>query len=315
MNRIRTAAAVLVLASLGPGCGGSRSSTTPTTPTSPSAPGAPPPLPADLSPSLTAMLQGLSAYIALALQTNEDNLPRNPQIPAQIQAKITMLQNPSLPADIINGRRWAEIGVPSSGGRSVPISTVFALESMRAEAGQALQTLAPVLALLEEFFAQPFPTPAIRLWYGFVIGNSGGGGSISSEDRTTYEARTGSSRLPYDAILCHELGHSYIDNESLTQFLEIYAYNIIRTGATDPLTWSYTRSWTPDGAANQDSAALMDIYKAIGPETMKRAYRAIYPLRPGYGQPLSTDVIQAFVAQVPESLKPSVAAKLAKVTF
>ena len=43
----------------------------------------------------------------------------------------------------------------------------------------------------------------------------------------------------------------------------MYAYNIIRTGATDPLTWSFTRSWSPDAATNQDSAAVMDIYKAI----------------------------------------------------
>jgi hypothetical protein len=261
------------------------------------------------------MLQGLSAYIAQALQTNQDSLPRNPQNSAQIQAKIAMLQNPSLQADIINGRRWAELEVPSSGGRSIPISTVFALESMRAEAGQALQTLGPVLPVLEEFFDRPFPTPAIRVWYGFVIGNSGGGGSIYSEDRTTYEARTGPSRLPYDAILCHELGHSYIANESLAQFLEMYAYNIIRTGATDPLTWSSTRNWVPDDPANQDSAAVMDVYKAIGPEAMKRAYRAIYPLQPAYGQPLSSDVVQAFVAQVPASLQSTVAAKLAKVTF
>jgi hypothetical protein len=205
--------------------------------------------------------------------------------------------------------------VPSSGGRSIPISAVFALESMRAEAGQALQTLGPVVPVLEEFFDRPFPAAAIRLWYGFVIGNSGGGGSIYAEDRTTYETRTEPSRLPYDAILCHELGHSYIPNESLTQFLEMYAYNVIRTGATDPLTWSYTRSWIPDAPANQDSAAVMDIYKAIGPETMKRAYRATYPLEPAYGQPLSSAVVQAFVAQVPASLQSTVAAKLAKVTF
>jgi hypothetical protein len=261
------------------------------------------------------MLQGLSAYIGQALQTNQENLPRNPSSAVQIQAKIAMLQNASLQADILNGRRWAEIGVASTGGRSIPISTVFALESMRAEASQALQTLGPVVPVLEDFFDRPFPTAAIRVWYGFVVGNSGGGGSIYTEDRTTYETRTDSSRLPYDAILCHELGHSYIPNESFTQFLEMYAYNVIRAGATNPLTWSYTRNWVPDAAANQDSAAVMDIYKAIGPEAMKRAYRAIYPLEPAYGQPLSPAVVQAFLGQVPASVQPQIMAKLAKITF
>ena len=52
-----------------------------------------------------------------------------------------MLQNRSLRADIITGRRWAELEVPSSGGRAIPISTVFPLESMRGETGQALQTI------------------------------------------------------------------------------------------------------------------------------------------------------------------------------
>ena len=186
---------------------------------------------------------------------------------------------------------------------------------MRVESGQALQTLGPVLPVLEEFFDRPFPTPAIKVWYGFVIGNSGGGGSIYTEDRTTYETRTGPSRLPYDAILSHELGHSYVPNESLTQFLEMYAYNVLRTGATDPVTWSYTRNWIPDATANQDSAAVMDIYKAIGPETMKLAYRAMYPLQPAYGQPLSPAVVQAFLAPLPASLQSPVAAKLAKLTF
>jgi len=136
-----------------------------------------------------------------------------------------------------------------------------------------------------------------------------------SEDRTTYEGRTGSNRLPYDAILCHELGHSYIGSESLTQFLELYAYNVIRTGSTDPQAWIFTRGWTPNLPANQDVAAVLDIYRLIGHDAMRRAYRAIYPLRPPYGQPLSQTVIQAFVAQVPVTLQAQVAEKLAKITF
>jgi hypothetical protein len=261
------------------------------------------------------MLQGLSAYITQALQANQDLLPRNPQSASQLQAKIAMLQNPSLAADIINGRRWAEGQATSMSSRLIPIVTVFPLDNMRNEAGDAVRTLEPVLPLLEGVFDTPFPTPQIRVWYGFVIGNTGGGGVIYSEDRTTYEARTGPSRLPYDAILCHELGHSYIGNESLTQFLELYAYNVIRTGSTDPQRWIFTRGWVPGLATNQDVLAVLDVYQAIGHDAMLRAYRAIYPLRPPYGQTLSQAVIQAFVAQVPDALQAQVAEKLRKVTF
>jgi hypothetical protein len=292
-------------------CGGSSSPTTPTPPT----PTSTPTIPTDLAPALTAMLEGLSAYISQALQTNQDLLPRNPQSTSQLQAKIAMLQNPSLAADILNGRRWAEGQATSMNGRVIPVVTVFPVENMRNEATDAVRTLEPVVPLLEGFFDIPFPTPVIRVWYGFVIGNTGGGGVIYSEDRTTYEGRTGPNRLPYDAILCHELGHSYIGNESLTQFLELYAYNVIRTGSTDTQAWIFTRGWAPNLPTNQDLAAVLDIYRLIGHDAMRRAYRAIYPLRPPYGQPLSQAVIQAFVGQVPAALQAQVAEKLAKITF
>jgi hypothetical protein len=103
----------------------------------------------------------------------------NPQNAAFIQAKISMLQNASLPADIINGRRWRSI----ARCRAWPVGRsrshwLFPLDPMRTESTLAVDTLAPVLGLLEGFFDTPFPTPAIRVWYGFKIGNSGGGGAI-----------------------------------------------------------------------------------------------------------------------------------------
>jgi hypothetical protein len=314
--RVSSAAAVAVMSAITliAACGGSSSPTTPTTPTPPT-PAPMPTIPPGLTPALTSMLEGLSAYISQALQTNQDLLPRNPQSTSQLQAKIAILQNPSLGADIINGRRWAEGQATSMNGRVIPIVTVFPVESMRNEATDAVRTLEPVMPLLESFFDTPFPTPVIRVWYGFVIGNTGGGGVIYSEDRSTYEGRTGPSRLPYDAILCHELGHSYIGTESLTQFLELYAYNVIRTGSTDTQSWIFTRGWVPNLPTNQDVAAVLDIYRLIGHDAMRRAYRTIYPLRPPYGQALSQAVIQAFVAQVPVALQAQVTDKLAKVTF
>ena len=261
------------------------------------------------------MLEGLSQHISQALAQNQDNLPRNPQNRSQIEAKIAMLQSPSLAAAIINNRRWVELTVTSINGRTLPIVVVFPFENMRGEANDAARALEPVLPILERFYDVPFPSTAVRVWYGFVIGNTGGGGVINSEDRTTYESRTGPNRLPFDAILAHELGHSYVLNESLTQFLEMYAYNLVRAASTDPRTWIFTRTWIPNAATNQDSAAVLDVYQLIGHDATQRAYRAIYPLRPPYGSPLSSNVIQAFLSQVPADLQPAVSEKLARITF
>jgi len=306
-DSLRVGLAMIALAAVG-ACGGSSSATNPTpAPTSPT--------PANPSAAVTAMLDGLSAYISAALVENQELLPRNPQSTSQLQAKIAMLQNPNLASDIVSGRRWAEGQVTSINGRTIPIVTVFPLETMRTEATLAVRTLEPVLALLEAFFNTPFPTGVVRVWYGFKIGNTGGGGTIYSEDRTTYEGRTGPSRLPYDAILGHELGHSYIGNEALNQFLELYTYNVIRTGSTAPSAWTFVRDWTPGLSTNQNVSAVLDVYQLIGHDAMARAYRAIHPLGPPYGSPLSPAVIQAFVAHVPTSLQSQVGEKLGRVTF
>jgi len=270
----------------------------------------PGPAPGSISATVTAMLDALPAYITSALAENVDLLPRNPQSASFIQAKIVMLQDPNLAAAIRTDRRWAE-----STTSRIPIACVFPLESMRSEAHLAVSTLEPVLPLLEEFFAKPFPWPAVRVWYGFKIGNTGGGGAIYSEDRTTYEARTGPNRLPFDAILSHELGHSYLGNESLNQFLELYTYNVIRTGSRVPSAWTFVRNWVPGLATNQDVAAMLDVYQLIGYDTMARAYQAIQPLNPPYGSPLSSTVIETFADQVLPEHRSQVTDKLKRVTF
>jgi hypothetical protein len=304
MRSLLTASA-LVLALTG--CGGA-SPSAPTPAPTPS-PGPTPPG-GSLSATVTAMLDALPAYIASALAENRNLLPLNPQSASYIQAKIAMLQDPNLATAIRTDRRWAE-----SASSRVPIACVFPLESMRSEATVAVSTLEPVLPLLEEFFAKSFPAPAVRVWYGFKIGNSGGGGAIYSEDRTTYETRTGPNRLPFDAILSHELGHSYIGNEALNQFLEVYTYNVIRTGSRVPSAWTFVRNWVPGLATNQDVAAMLDVYQLIGYDAMARAYRAIQPLNPPYGSPLSSTVIQTFVDQVLPEHRSQVADKLRRVTF
>jgi hypothetical protein len=316
--RVSRVIAAFIIVATPAACGSSNKPAPPTEPTPQTSqpPPTPPTIPAGLSPTLTSMLDGLSQYIGQALTQSQGDLPRNPQNRTQIEAKIAMLQNPSLAADIVNGRRWFEGQSTSMNGRTVPVVTVFALESMRNEATDAIHALEPVLPIIERFYDVPLSTAAIRVWYGFVIGNSGGGGVIYTEDRTTYEARTGPTRLlPYDAIWAHELGHSWMGHEGFNQFIELYGYNVVRTGSTNPAAWTFTRNWTPNLVTNEGVAALLDIYQLIGHDTMQRAYRAIYPLRPPYGTPPSPAVIQAFLSAVPPTFQAQVSAKLAKVTF
>ena len=290
-------------------CGNSPGSPTPTPTPTPTV--TPPPVPSGLSVQLSSMLGQMSTNFAAWRAQLQADLPRNLQNAAYFQAKIDMLGDPTLPAAVITNQRWAE-GQTSSGAL---VSCVFALESMRGEAGQAVQVVAGGLPILEGFMGLPFPATGLRLWYGFVMGNSGGGGAIYSEDRTTYETRTGPSRLPFNAILGHESGHSYISHESLNQFLELYVYNVMQTGSASLESWTFTRGWTPGAAGNIGVAAVLDVYQLVGLETMKRGYRAMYPLRPPYGQGIPQNAINAFVSEVPELLKAQVADKLSRVGF
>jgi hypothetical protein len=169
--------------------------------------------------------------------------------------------------------------------------------------------------ILEAFFDVPFPSPSIRMWYGFTIGNSSSNGLLYMEDRTTYESRTGSDRLPYDSIVSHEVGHSYIGHESANQFLELYAANVIATGATNLNAWTITRGWTPNLDSNTGISAILDISRLVGFENMRRGYQALYAQHPPYGQTLSPAAQQAFVDRMPAEFQAAVAAKLAKVGF
>jgi hypothetical protein len=51
----------------------------------------------------------------------------------------------------------------------------------------------------------------------------------------------------------------------------------------------------------------------VGVDVMARAYQAIRPLRPPYGQDISQAVADAFLSQVPDALKSQVAFKLARL--
>jgi len=265
--------------------------------------------------AVNAMLQDLPSYIVSAVAYNESLLPNNPSIATQIQTKLMVLRTPTLASDIVNGQLYSESNVSSRNARRIPIITVFMLDSMRTGASQAVLSIALAVPLLEDFFVTPFPTDVIRVWYGFVMGNRGGGGTIYTEDQGTYEARTPPTRLLHEAIIDHELSHSYIAHESLNQFLELYVYNMVHTNSATLQSWTYTRRYVHFAATNTGVHALLDVYQLIGWEAMANAYRTIYPLRPPYGVTLSLECKQAFVDQAPATLKTQVSDLVSKVTF
>jgi hypothetical protein len=260
------------------------------------------------------MLQSLPLHIDVTLASLAAIPLLNANSTAAVAAKMEMLRNPLLVGQIVSDRRWVE-SAASSQHRSVPIAAVFPLERMRAETAQAVGTIAAGLPLLEEFMGVPFPQPSTNIWNGFGVASYGGGGNLFVEDRGSYEFRTSpATRLPYDAIVLHELAHSYIGNESLTQFLEIYLYNVLNTGSSEVTSWNYTRNWFPGADTNVGVHALLDVYLLIGRDAMARAYHAVYPLRPLFNQPLTQQAQHAFVNQSPAALRAQVAGKMAKVS-
>lgn len=114
---------------------------------------------------------------------------------------------------------------------------------------------------------------------------------------------------PFEATLGHELAHTYIPHEGLTQFLDLHVYYVARTGSTDPHSWIIT--YMP---VLPMAGALLDVYQLIGQGPMS-AYTAIHALRPAYGQPLSDEGKQVFIDAAPAGLRPRVTELMAGVTY
>lgn len=250
--------------------------------------------------------------IASSIARMVASLPQNPQAASFMEARLALLRTPGLGGDVIDGHRYTLGSVAARGG-TLPITAVFPVESMRAEAELPVRLVESALPVLEELLGAPYPTQAIRVWYGFAVGSSGGGGVINAEDRTTYQARTLGLLLPYDPMIIHELSHTWFGSESVTQFMEMYGYNLVTTGSADLRAWTYTRGWVPGREANEGVHALLDVYALLGPEAMGGALAEVAALRPPYGQPLTPAMQQAFVDAAPEAAKAAVAAKVARV--
>jgi hypothetical protein len=264
--------------------------------------------------NLRFFLEPLPSWIASSLQYNQDLLPRNPHLASEIEAKTELLSSAGLEASILNEGLFEEREVTTLDGRSIPVAVVFPADTMRWGAQLDLDRILPTVTTLEELIGVPWPRNYVQEWYGFRLGNSGGGGSLYMEDRGTYADRA----APYDVIVSHELGHTYIGHEGLTQFLEVYGYNVVETGSTDLATWPWKRTigstpYVPFASGNEGAWALMDIYQLIGAEAMGRAYARIHVMGAPYGAPLSDAARQTFVDEAPASVRDQVAGLVVRI--
>ena len=139
---------------------------------------------------------------------------------------------------------------------TIPIAAVFPKESMRSESAETVHSIELALPLLEKFMGTPFPSNTVEIWYGFEIGLMGGTGELDIEDRSSFEARMPSGSPPYESGVVHELSHSYIHHESLNDYLQLYAYNMIHTGSVDVGSWIYTENYVPGLTSNTGESPL-----------------------------------------------------------
>ena len=265
--------------------------------------------------AINGAIKQLNSIISYSLSSMQQDLPRNPNLTSQIQAKIGLLQSPDLYNDIVNGGFFVVAFVSSIDGRQIPIVATFVTADMRDQAIYAVQIVKMSLSVIEDFMAIPFSRNRIDIWYGFQIGMSGGAGVINAEDQSSYEARWRQGMGLYEAGLCHELSHSYIGHEGLNQFLEIYTYNMITTHSASFQDWTYMRDYNTWTGTKTGYAALLDVYQLIGRDAMENAYRIIYQLNPPYGQPLPSNCKQAFVDQAPTNVKSQVSDIVANITY
>jgi hypothetical protein len=267
------------------------------------------PGPDDRQQRIDSMYAQLASRISSAITYNEAGLPGNPRNRDAYLELLALLRSPTLESEIRDNNYVEASIVESIDGRRLPIVTMFPRASSREDAIRANGYVQLATPLLENFLQVPFPYSGITSWYGFYIGNRGGGGAIFSEDQATYEKRRGPvilGYLPFEAIIHHEVSHSYFGNENLTQFLELYVYNRVYTNSLVVDSWVYTRDYEPFLDSNSRTHGLLDIYQLIGHDAMARAYQTLYPLRPPYGAFLSEAGKQAFVNEAPPALQDQV---------
>lgn len=261
------------------------------------------------------MLRAFDVEITNARLFLQDGKPRNPALATWYDAKLALVNRESLFGDILRNRQWIADSVRSVDGRMLHVIAVYAVDTIRPAAMRAVREMVASLPHLEAITATPFPHDHLWIWDGFQVGSWGGGGELHLEDEGTYTARRSAevNPNPYISVVPHEAGHSYMPHESLTQFLELYAYNVSRTGSVDPTQWPWKRDWVP-GAPKEGVHILLDVYQLMGRDAMSRAYRTVSTMRPLSGVPLPAAAKQAFIDAAPAAVRDQVAAKLANLT-
>lgn len=249
--------------------------------------------------------------IQTALDHNRQLIQRNQRFASFIQAKITMLQQPGLADDIVRDRRSVSLMAASVDGRAIPVVAIYPEAKMRAGAQRVIEAIRIRMPILEEFMGVPYQTDRVKIWYGFAIGMDS---EINLEDEDSYQARAAQFSIqPYEAGIGHELAHSMMGHEALNLFLEIYLSNMVRHQSTRLQDWSYTQGYVAGAASNKQLHAVLDIYRLIGFERMRSAYRQIRPLLPRYGSELSAEAKQAFIDAAPVSERAAVSALVEKI--
>lgn len=268
------------------------------------------------SVALKDFLESLDWMIQTSIEANTESLERNPHLAGAIEEKNALLSEPGLADSILAGRFFSEAAVESVDGRSVPSVIVFPADSMRAGALDDLRRSGSAIRVLEEFLGVPWPTGWVRNWYGFRLGHGGGGGTLYMEDRGTYAARGGGTLFAlHDGILAHELAHSYVGHEWITQFLHLYVHNLIETGSQDTSEWVYfnLEDYEPFKADNTRWRALLDIYRLLGPTLMGEAVRELHLMGVPYGSALSDQARQVFVDKAPADERGRVAELVTRI--
>ncbi len=269
----------------------------------------------DKQAAISSATTQINRVIAYSLSCAKESLPKNPHLQSEYKTQIAILQDPDLYNKIVKGNFFVVDSYSSSNGAKILIVATYTAESMRDEANYALQIVKMSMPVLEAFMSVPYPSSNYYIWYGFDLGNSGGTGLMYMEDQKVYESRWKPPMVPYVPIICHELSHTYIGHEGLNQFLEIYTSNLIAGHTASFSDWIYLRDYKTWQGTKTGYAAVLDIYQLIGLDTIQKAYREIYKIKPPYGQNLSAQCKQVFIDQSPSNLKSQVSAIVANITY
>ena len=236
----------------------------------------------------------------------------DPETLSQIEGKLILLQKENLAHNIIEDKLFV-VNYALYGDKKTVIVATFPSAEMRENVLYTTEKIKVGLPKLENFVGH-FPYDKLQVWYGFVIGNRGGGGKVLIEDRENYEFRRYKDPKltplisPFEAVPYHEIAHTYFHKEGIVQFLDMYMYNVVETNSVLPRDWNYLRGGlykdeSGEVVVKPDTKisgylALMEIYQLISHDNTSNALKTYYA-----GAHNETAFVNAFSNHSPENLK------------